>query len=163
MATSSRGSRSNRQGSSAPAAPASSGLDFSALTAEDTGEAIGSVAGNPYRRLEGTPFEQWVRDSREAGTARKVALPSQDDAKKVAYLLRLAAQKLGLGVRIPQPFKTDESGRVVVIFQGKDRAQHDPNKLRKPSKPKKGESQESFQARVRAWEAQSGKTWEPKK
>ena len=137
-------------------------FSFAGLSAEDTGESISKIAGNPFRALDGTPFEQWITETRASGTAKRVTVPTDEAAKRVVYLLRLAARKLGAGVRIPTPYETTNDGQVRVTFQGKDRATHDPNKLRKPSKPRKNETEQSFRARVAAWEAQSGQTWTPK-
>ncbi len=138
-------------------------VDFGSLQATDVGHSVSELVTNPYKRLEGTPFETWVRETREEQRAKSVALPDVETANKVAYLLNLAARKAGLGVRIPKPFKLNAKGEVEVIFQGKDRSKHDPNKVRRPSKQRKDESDEEWAHRVMVWEDATCMTWEPTK
>jgi hypothetical protein len=135
-------------------------MDYSKLAAADLGKPISTVTSDPYKALDGTPFETWVKSTHAAKSAKYVDVADDKTATQVVHLLRLAAKKLGLGVRIPQPHEK-VNGKIRVVFQGKDRAKHDSSKLRKPGKPRKGESQDSFKARVRAWEAQQpeGTKW----
>jgi len=91
--------------------------------------------GGRGRKVKDNPFVAWVRESYADGTGRQVVVPGAN-AKEAAYLIRSAANDLGLGVRVvvqdSKGNKLDaktvaglaEKGskaNVTVLFQGKDK------------------------------------------
>lgn len=91
--------------------------------------------GGRGRKVKDNPFVAWVRESYADGNGRQVVVPGAN-AKEAAYLIRSAANDLGLGVRVVvqdnKGNKLDakavaglaEKGskaNVTVLFQGKDK------------------------------------------
>jgi len=91
--------------------------------------------GGRGRKVKNNPFVAWVRESYADGNGRQVVVPGAN-AKEAAYLIRSAANDLGLGVRVvvqdSKGNKLDakavaglaEKGskaNVTVLFQGKDK------------------------------------------
>jgi len=70
-------------------------------------------------RLEGTPFVQWLTDSRNAKEARRIGPVSEKQGKDAEQLLRLAAKQIGSGVKIK--VSPAGSGKVTVTFQASER------------------------------------------
>lgn len=108
--------------------------DFlSGLTAE-TAELPKSEGGRG-RKVKDNPFTAWVRESYADGKGRSVTVPGAN-AKEACYLIRTAANDLGLGVRV---VVTDSKGnkqdakavaelsekgskaQFKVLFQGKEK------------------------------------------
>lgn len=92
-------------------------IDYSQLTAEDAAP----VKGQRSHLLEGTPFVGWLRESYDAFQAgspkgKAVTVP-EAAAKQTTYLIRMAAQEVGCGVRVlvDEP----QGGRVRITFQAK--------------------------------------------
>jgi len=98
--------------------------------------------GGRGRKVKDNPFTPWVSDSYASQSGRSVTVPGMN-AKDATYLVRSAAQDLGLGVRI---VATDSKGKtldaaalksleekkstaqVKVLFQGQDKRSYTPRK-----------------------------------
>lgn len=96
-------------------------IDYSALTPEESAPVTttrGSV-------LDGTPFVGWVQESHRTGEARQITVPN-NAAKQTESLLRLAADKLKVGVAIDKEAKG--ATQTIVRFQGKARRAYNGKK-----------------------------------
>lgn len=109
--TAAKAAESAAKPADAPKPPA---LDFSALTVTDAEP----VTTSRKSKVEGTPFLAWVRESHENGTAKAVTVPAANKAE-VIYLIRSAAQRLNIGVRVSD--SDAGNGNVRIAFQGKAR------------------------------------------
>lgn len=139
-------------------------MDYASLSGSVESESIGSRTGDPFARLAGTPFEADIRASKADGKARSYTLANADVAKQVAYLLRLAARKADLGVRIPEPYETVAGGKVKVYFQGKTKRQEGDTPRQTPQpRQRKGEAKAAFDKRVAEWQTKTGRTFVPRK
>lgn len=127
-------------------------IDYSALTASEAVMPKSERGGI----LDGTPFVDWMKESRAQEKAKSVTVPSAAVSQTV-YLVRQAAARIGSGVKIVAD--KPKGGNVKITFQARDKRKV-ASGPRKPSKAKKGESQADFRARVSAWETATGKTWE---
>lgn len=96
--------------------------------------------GGRGRKVKDNPFTAWVRESYADGNGRSVTVPGAN-AKEACYLIRSAANDLGLGVRV---VVTDSKGNkldaktvadhaekgskanVNVMFQGKEKRSYTP-------------------------------------
>lgn len=91
--------------------------------------------GGRGRKVKDNPFTAWVRESYADGNGRQVELNGAN-AKEACYLIRQAAQDLGLGVRVvvlnSKGVKLDaksvadmadknSTAKVRVMFQGKEK------------------------------------------
>lgn len=73
---------------------------LSNLQAEETELPKRSATGGGRARMvQDNPFVQWVSESNTDGKGRSVTVPARH-ATKTEYLIRQAAEDLGLGVRI---------------------------------------------------------------
>lgn len=113
--------------------------DFlSGLTAE-TAELPAREGGGRGRKVKDNPFTPWVSESYADGTGRSVTVPGEN-VKEAAYLIRSAANDLGLGVRIVitdgkgNKLSTEDvnklaesksKNKVRVLFQGKDKRKYE--------------------------------------
>lgn len=114
--------KTNTQKPAAPAAAkpaekpaAKPALDFSSLTAETVTEPLKQKR---TQKVERTPFVAWLKETHENGNAKAVTVPA-DAVADVVYLIRAAADVLGLGSRIVKDENPD--GTVTVKFQGRQR------------------------------------------
>lgn len=101
---------------------ASAVVDFGALAVEDTAEPLKTTRAS---KVDQTPVPGWLRESYETGAAKAVVLP-HDQAKSLVAMLRTAANRAGLGVKIVEDDMG--SGQTRVRFQGKDRRAYTPRK-----------------------------------
>jgi hypothetical protein len=98
--------------------------------------------GGRGRKVKDNPFTQWVSDSYATESGRSVTVPGAN-VKEAAYLIRQAAQDLGLGVRvvalnskgdkldvktIQEMAEKGSTAKVKVMFQGKDKRKYSPRK-----------------------------------
>lgn len=96
--------------------------------------------GGRDRKVKDNPFTNWVRESYNDGQGRSVTV-SGANAKEACYLIRSAANDLGLGVRVvAQNSKGDKldaktvadmaekgsTAKVKILFQGKEKRQYTP-------------------------------------
>jgi len=89
--------------------------------------------GGRQRKIQDNPFVPWVQESYNTRTGRAVEVPNEH-VKKTEYLIRQAAEDLGLGVRIV--FSLDKEARekapknkkVRVSFQGQEKRKYSPRK-----------------------------------
>jgi hypothetical protein len=88
-------------------------VDYGKLAAQDTE----LPAGERSSLLDGTPFLEWLTDSRDRSVAKAVVVP-QAAVKQTTYLVRQAGKRLNVGVRIIES-KPDAKGQVRVSFQAK--------------------------------------------
>lgn len=108
--------------------------DFLSGLSVETAELPKSEGGRG-RKVKDNPFTAWVRDSYADGNGRQVTVPGAN-AKEACYLIRQAAQDLGLGVRVvalnAKGVKLDaktvanlaeskSTAKVTVMFQGKEK------------------------------------------
>lgn len=108
--------------------------DFLSGLSVETAELPKSEGGRG-RKVKDNPFTAWVRDSYADGNGRQVTVPGAN-AKEACYLIRQAAQDLGLGVRVvalnTKGVKLDaktvadladknSTSKVTVMFQGKEK------------------------------------------
>jgi hypothetical protein len=89
-------------------------IDFSKLAAADAELPKGTRSSV----LDGTPFVEWMTDSRKRGVAKAVTVPESAE-KQTVYLIRQAAGRLDCGVKVvaDQP----SGGKVTITFQAKDK------------------------------------------
>lgn len=113
--------------------------DFlSGLTA--TTAELPKSAGGRGRKVKDNPFTAWVSESYADGQGRSVTVPGAN-AKEACYLIRSAADDLGLGVRVVAlnskgaKLSADDvkglaeknsTAQVKIMFQGKDKRQYTP-------------------------------------
>lgn len=109
----------NRPAAAPAAAPARTRvtkpvIDYTKLAAADTELPKGTRSS----ALDGTPFVEWMQDSRKRGVAKAVTVPVAAE-KQTVYLIRQAAQRVDCGVKVvaDQPV----SGNVKITFQAKDK------------------------------------------
>lgn len=113
--------------------------DFLTGLSAETAE-LPKAEGGRGRKVKDNPFTNWVRESYSDGAGRSVTVPGAN-AKEACYLIRSAANDLGLGVRV---VVTDSKGKkldaatvashaengskaqVKVLFQGKDKRSYTP-------------------------------------
>jgi len=95
-------------------------LDFSALAVEDTTEPLKATRSS---KVDETPVPAWLAESHATGVAKAVTLPDEQ-AKSLVALLRTAANRAGLGVKIVADNLGDGTTRV--RFQGKARRAYTP-------------------------------------
>lgn len=108
-----------------PAAPVS--INFGALTVTDV--APDEVRHTRGSNVDNTPVKGWLADSKAHNTAKSVPLPNKAQADAFVVLLRSAAARLKIGVKIlvttqdgqPVTDKTDSNAPRVVKFLGKDK------------------------------------------
>lgn len=107
------------------------GYEFLAsLTAAEETELPKRAGGatGKARIVQNNPFTPWVSESYADGKGRAVTVPNEN-VKKTEYLIRQAAEDLGLGVRIVFVVKGDvkdkkslesvhKKSNVKVMFQG---------------------------------------------
>lgn len=99
-------------------------------------------AGGRGRKVKDNPFTAWVSESYADGQGRSVTVPGAN-VKEAAYLIRSAADDLGLGVRvvalnskgakltadqIKDMAEKGSTAQVKVMFQGKDKRSYTPRK-----------------------------------
>lgn len=110
-------------------------LDLSTLAPE----TVDLPAVQRERAHRDNPFVQWLAETYESGTGRKVTVPAANRSE-VEYLIRRAADELGIGARVVVQNSKGETlsnndskkaarGNVTVMFQGKQR------KARKATEP----------------------------
>lgn len=113
--------------------------DFlSGLTAETA--TLPKAEGGRGRKVKDNPFTAWVSESYADGNGRSVTVPGAN-AKEACYLIRSAANDLGLGVRVvaqnAKGQKLDaktvadmaekgSTAKVTVLFQGKEKRSYTP-------------------------------------
>lgn len=111
----------------APAKPAVS-LDFSALTVQDVkADEVKHTRGS---QLDSSPVLGWLRESYENDQAKAVPVPSPDHAEALHGLLRSAAARLKIGVKVvikPQD-ANEKDGVQIVKFLGKQKRNYTPPK-----------------------------------
>jgi len=114
-----RNTRNTRTAPSAPSAPSAPANLWESVTVQSAPPVTReSKNGN---RLEGTPFVQWLTDSRDSKEARRIGPLAEKQGKEAEQLLRLAAKKIGSGVKIK--VAPAGNGRVTVTFQASARKQ----------------------------------------
>lgn len=100
--------------------------DFDFLASLNVVKADVPDPASKRRQVENNPFVAWVGDSFSEGTGRAVPVENQH-VKKTVYLIRQAANDLGLGVRIVTSLTQEEmdkaakSKKVTISFQGTKR------------------------------------------
>ena len=113
-------------------------FDFSSLNVTET--ELPKREGGRTRKVQNNPFIAPVQESYNSGTGRAVEVPNEQ-CKAVEYLIRQAAEDLGLGVRVV--FSLDKESRekapknkkVRVSFQGQEKRQYSPRKRRSADTP----------------------------
>jgi len=113
--------------------------DFLTGLSAETAE-LPKAEGGRGRKVKDNPFTNWVRESYSDGKGRSVTVPG-GNAKEACYLIRSAANDLGLGVRV---VVTDSKGKKLdaatvadlaekeskaqtkVMFQGKEKRSYTP-------------------------------------
>lgn len=97
-------------------------IDYGSLTIADT-DNITHSRGNI---LDGTPFVEWVKASKDGQTAKTITVPNAavDQTKN---LLRAAGTRLGLGVTV-DTVASKRAGHTEVKFQAKDRRKYNGRK-----------------------------------
>jgi hypothetical protein len=106
-------------------------FDFSSLTAEET--TLPAAGGGKTREIQDNPFVKFVQESYNTKTGRAVTVPNEM-VKKTEYLIRQAAEDLGIGVRIAYSLdkeareKAPKNKNVKVMFQGKEKRKYAPRK-----------------------------------
>jgi len=96
--------------------------------------------GGRSRKVKDNPFTAWVRESYADGNGRSVTVPGEN-VKEAVYLVRSAANDLGLGIRVvvtdskgnkldaAKILELSEKGskaQVKVLFQGQDKRRYTP-------------------------------------
>ena len=114
------------------AAPVS--INFEALEVKDvSADAVKHERGS---NVDNTPVKGWLAESKQSGTAKSVRMPNKAQADALVVLLRSAAARLKIGVKIlvttldGQSVTKDTSENVarVVNFLGKDKRAYDAEK-----------------------------------
>lgn len=95
-------------------------VDFGSLAVEDTTEPLKAERAS---KVDNTPVPGWLRESYETGTAKVVTLPAEQ-AKSLVAMLRTAANRAGIGVKIVPT--NAGNGNTRVAFQGKPRRAYNP-------------------------------------
>lgn len=108
-----------------------SDFDFSNLSATET--ELPKREGGRTRVVQDNPFVPWVQESYNTGTGRAVEVPNEM-VKKTEYLIRQAAEDLGIGVRVVMSLdkeareKAPKNKKVRVSFQGQEKRKYSPRK-----------------------------------
>lgn len=113
--------------------------DFLSGLKAETAE-LPKAEGGRGRKVKDNPFTAWVSDSYADGKGRSVTVPGAN-VKEAAYLIRSAADDLGLGVRvvaqnskgvkltveqIKDMAEKNSTAQVKILFQGKDKRNYTP-------------------------------------
>lgn len=113
--------------------------DFLSGLKAETAELPKSEGGRG-RKVKDNPFTAWVSDSYADGKGRSVTVPAAN-VKEAAYLIRSAADDLGLGVRvvalnskgvklsvdqIKDAAEKGSTAQTKVMFQGKEKRSYTP-------------------------------------
>jgi hypothetical protein len=113
-----------------------SDFDFSSLSAEVT--ELPKREGGRTRKIQNNPFLPWVQESYSTGTGRAVEVPNEH-VKRTEYLIRQAAEDLGIGVRVVMSLdkeardKAPKNKKVRVSFQGQEKRKYEPRKRKNSS------------------------------
>ena len=91
-------------------------LDFASLTVEDADRP--KVTRN--RKTQDNPFLPLLAETYENKTGKAVTVPSAN-AGQVKYLIRAAADELGIGSSLRADEDTPKKGQTRITFAGKDR------------------------------------------
>lgn len=106
-----------------------SDFDFSALAPVKT--EMPARQGGRTRTVQDNPFIPWVQESYSEKTGRAVEVPNEM-VKKTEYLIRQAAEDLGIGVRVVMSLdkeareKAPKNKKVRISFQGQDKRKYSP-------------------------------------
>lgn len=95
-------------------------VDFDTLAVEDATEPLRAQRAS---KVDQTPVPGWLQESYETSTAKSVTLPN-DQAKALVAMLRTAANRAGIGVKIVED--NAGGGNTRVRFQGKERRTYTP-------------------------------------
>lgn len=97
-------------------------IDFGAVEVAEVAEPLRSTRSS---KVDNTPVPGWLRESYESGKAKSVTLP-HEQAKALIAMLRVAANRAGIGVKIVP--ENAGGGNTRVKFQGKPRRAYTPRK-----------------------------------
>jgi hypothetical protein len=111
-------------------------FSFDNLTAEVA--ELPKRAGGKPKKTENNPFLAMVGDSYTTNTGRSVTVPNAK-VKDAVYLIRHAANELGLGVRVvvsltkEQRENAPKNKNVKILFQGQPKRKYSPRKSKAPA------------------------------
>jgi hypothetical protein len=110
------------------------------LSAEDTElpSVNRSGGGGRSRAVQDNPFVPWLSESHQTGKGKSVTVPA-NQAVRTEYLIRQAAEDLGIGVRVVRLVdgsQVDKAAikelhpnkKVKVMFQGQKKRAYSPRK-----------------------------------
>lgn len=114
-----------------PMAPTALKLNPAALVAEDVPATDFTVTRPRETTVDFGPFLVWLKESKDTGTGKAVAV-AKDTAPAYTSLIRRAAASLGYGVTVKTSETVQANGNVTVKFMAKDKRATDENKPRRP-------------------------------
>lgn len=97
-------------------------LDFGSLTVQDV--AADEVKHTRSSQLDKSPVVDWLRESYREDKGKAVPVPSQAHADALVGLLRAAAARLKIGVKIL--VVNGDGDSKVVKFLGKEKRKYNP-------------------------------------
>lgn len=114
-------------------APAVS-INFDALTVTDVDAA--ELKQERGSNVDNTPVKGWLSESKATGKAKSVPMPNKAQADMLVTLLRSAAARLNIGVKILVTDRngnritkeTGDNAQRIVKFLGKDKRAYDAEK-----------------------------------
>jgi hypothetical protein len=109
-------------------------IDFGALEVKDvSADAVRHERGS---NVDNTPVKGWLAESKASNTAKSVRMANKAQADQLVVLLRSAAARLKIGVKIlvttldgqPVTKETSDNAARVVNFLGKEKRAYDAEK-----------------------------------
>lgn len=128
----------NKSAAPAPAkkaaAPAPVAINFDSLAVADVDPD--ELRQERHSNVDNTPVKGWLAESKASGKAKSVTMPNKAQADALIVLLRSAASRLKIGVKIVVTDRagnrvteeTSDNAQRVVKFLGKDKRKYDAEK-----------------------------------